>query len=186
MTKVFASVPPKASRSAWITPSDFSFDIIVFEFTLNNDIIILGDNMISKERQKHIFAVAQLMQQYGKEKNFSVDKCNELFTLGLLHDVGYAFLDEKDYEKHETVGGEALRKQGYKYWKEVYYHTQANAPYQSEYLDLLNLADMHIDSEGNYVEFDEKLEELSKRYNVQIENLNSYPIVCELKAKGFK
>lgn len=62
----------------------------------------------------------------------------------------------------------------------------ANSLYQSEYLDLLNLADMHIDSEGNYVTLDGRLEEISKRYNVKIEKLNSYPIVQELKQKGYK
>ena len=142
--------------------------------------------MIQEHRKKHIFAVAELMQRYGQERDYSAEQCNELYTLGLLHDIGYAFLEEKDYEKHEMVGGEVLHKQGYKFWKEVYYHGVANSPYQSEYLDLLNLADMHIDSEGNYVGLDERLEELSKRYNVPIKQLNSYPIVCELKEKGFK
>lgn len=141
--------------------------------------------MITNYRKKHIFAVAELMQSYGQERNYSADKCNELYTLGLLHDVGYAFLEEIDFEKHEVVGGEFLQKQGYKFWKEVYYHGVANSPYQSEYLDLLNLADMHIDSEGNYVSLDERLKELSKRYNVPIKQLNSYPIVQELKQKGF-
>ena len=78
-----------------------------------------------------------------------------------------------------------MRKQGYKFWKEVYYHGVVNSPYQSDYLDLLNLADMHIDSEGNYVTLDGRLKELSKRYNVPIKQLNSYPIIQELKQKGF-
>ena len=44
---------------------------------------------------------------------------------------------------------------------------------------------MHIDSVGNYVTLDERLEELSVRYNVPINELNSKPIVDELKARGF-
>ena len=107
--------------------------------------------MIKEYRKKHIFAVAELMQKYGQERNYSSDKCEELYTIGLLHDIGYAFLEEKDYIKHNVVGGEVLRKQGFKFWKEIYYHGVVNSPYQSEYLDILNIADMHIDSEGNYV-----------------------------------
>lgn len=67
--------------------------------------------MIADYRKKHIFAVAELMQKYGAERGFSQEKCNELYTLGLLHDVGYAFLEEKDFEKHEKVGGEFLKRQ---------------------------------------------------------------------------
>ena len=48
--------------------------------------------MITEYRKKHIFAVAELMQRYGQERNYPTDKCNELYTLGLLHDIGYAFL----------------------------------------------------------------------------------------------
>lgn len=110
---------------------------------------------------------------------------DELYTLGLLHDVGYAFVDKKDYENHEKIGGEFLKNQGYKYWQEVYFHGMANSPYKSKYLDILNWADMHIDSEGNYVSFEKRLQELSIRYNVPIEKLNSKPIVDELKARGF-
>ena len=125
------------------------------------------------------------MYKYGKERGFSLDKCNELYTLGLVHDIGYAFLEEKDYEKHEIVGGEVLKKQGYKFWKEVYYHGVTNSPYQSEYLDLLNLADMHIDYIGNYVSFDERLQDISKRYNKKIEELKSFKLAKELKQKGY-
>ena len=73
--------------------------------------------MITEEREKHIFAVAELMQKYGKEKKFSDEKCNELYTLGLLHDIGYAFLEEKDYEKHEIVGGGFCRNKDINFGK---------------------------------------------------------------------
>ena len=141
--------------------------------------------MIKEYRKQHIWAVAELMEKYGKERNFSDEKCHELYVLGLLHDVGYQFLEEKDYVTHNVVGGEILKNQGYKFWREIYFHGVVNSPYQSEFLDLLNLADMHIDSEGNYVTLDGRLEELSKRYDVPIKELDSYPIVQELKSKGF-
>lgn len=142
--------------------------------------------MISEDRKKHIYGVAKFLKDYAISQNFSLEDVEALYTLGLLHDIGYEFLEEKDYCKHEQVGGELLRKQGYKYWQEVYYHGVANCSYQSKFLDLLNWADMRVDSSGNIVTLDGRLEELSIRYNVPIKELNSYPIVCELKAKGFK
>lgn len=61
--------------------------------------------MIKDYRKQHIWAVAELMEKFGKERNFSDEKCHELYVLGLLHDVGYQFLEEKDYVKHNVVGG---------------------------------------------------------------------------------
>ena len=142
--------------------------------------------MISSDRKKHSWAVAELMKQRAIELNMTTQQAEELYILGFLHDIGYEFAEPKNYEKHEIIGGGVLKSQGYKFWKEVYYHGVANSPYKSEYLDLLNWADMHIDSEGNYVSFDERLEEISKRYKVPIDKLNSKPIVDELKQRGFK
>lgn len=118
-------------------------------------------------------------------EEFSEQEANELFALGLLHDIDYQFLDEKDYSKHEQVGGEFLKNQGYKYWQEVFYHGVANSSNKSKFLDVLNWTDMHIDSVGNFVSFDGRLKEISERYNVPIDKLNSKAIVDELKARGF-
>ena len=142
--------------------------------------------MTSEDRKKHIYGVAELMKQYAIENNLGQRKAEEYYVLGLLHDIGYEFLEPKDYEAlHEKCGGGLLKAQGYKYWKEVYYHGKANCKYRSKALDVLNWADMHIDSVGKYVSLDGRLEELSTRYNVPIDELNSKPIVDELKARGF-
>ena len=141
--------------------------------------------MITDCRKKHIWAVAQLMLEYGKQRGKSKQDCEALYTLGLLHDIGYAFLEEKEYKTHNIVGGNLLKQQGYQYWQEVYYHGVVNSPYQSEFLDLLNVADMHVDSEGNYVTFQERLQDISTRQNMPVEQLDGYQIVCELIKKGF-
>ena len=142
--------------------------------------------MISKDRKQHIWAVAEFLKQFAQEQNMSSEDCQALYTLGLLHDIGYEFAEQEDYKNHNVIGGNLLKAQNYKYWKEVYYHGVVNAPYQNRFLDLLNWADMHIDSVGNYVSFDERLEELSIRYNVPISELDSYPMVQELIQKGYK
>ncbi len=142
--------------------------------------------MISEDRKKHIWGVANFLKEFAIEEKMKEQDVEDLFTLGLLHDIGYEFLEPQDYINHNFVGGNMLKEQGYKYWKEVYYHGIANCEYQSKFLDLLNWADMRVDSSGNRVSLDGRLEELSVRYHVPLKELDSYPIVCELKAKGFK
>ena len=142
--------------------------------------------MISKDRQKHIFGVANFMKSYAVSQGLSQEEIEDIYTLGLLHDIGYEFLNKKEYAKHNVVGGGILKKQNYKFWKEVYYHGTPNCKYQSRLLDLLNWADMRIDGQGKIVSFDERLKDASLRYSTPIENLSCYKIICELKAKGYK
>ena len=62
------------------------------------------------------------------------NKKEELYTLGLLHDIGYLF----GSSDHNIIGGNFLREQQYKYWKEVYYHGIPHPSYSSRILDELN------------------------------------------------
>lgn len=142
--------------------------------------------MITEDRQKHIFGVANFLKNYTIRENLSAKDTETLFVLGLLHDIGYEFLDGEDYSKHNFIGGQLLKKQGYKYWKEVYYHGVVNCKYKSKYLDLLNWADMRVDDKGNIVSFEERCESISERYNIPVENLDCYKLICELKEKGYK
>ena len=141
--------------------------------------------MITDDRKKHIWAVAELLKDFAIKENMTNEEIQSLYTLGLLHDIGYEFADSDDYKRHNVIGGELLKSQGYKQWKEIYYHGVVNSPYQSYHLDLLNWADMHIDSVGNYVSFDGRLEELSIRYNIPITELDSYKMIQELLQKGY-
>ncbi len=70
--------------------------------------------MISNDRKQHIWGVAKFLKEHAEKSNMSKDKVEELYTLGLLHDIGYEFLEEKDYIKHNEVGGNLLKMQGYK------------------------------------------------------------------------
>lgn len=78
-----------------------------------------------------------------------------------------------------------MKRLGYKHWREVYYHGEAEPEYSSHLLDILEWADMHIDSAGKYVTLEGRLEELSQRYDVPIDKLDSKPIVDRLISKGF-
>ena len=123
------------------------------------------------DRLKHSYSVAIKMQDIGKKLKLESNQINELFILGLNHDIGYQFTN--NHTIHNRIGGEILKQTNYKYWKEVYYHGNPDSEYNSLYLDILNEADMQIDKYGNDVGFDKRLEDIKERYGE-----NSKPYIC--------
>ena len=65
---------------------------------------------------------------------------------------------------HQKNGGLVLKKNGYRYWQEVYYHGIIQNEYTSLYLDILNQADMQIDKMGKDVGYTGRLEDIKSRY----------------------
>lgn len=125
------------------------------------------------DRIKHSLSVANKMIEIGKQKGLNDIQLQELFVLGYNHDIGYDFCFDK--KEHNIVGGEILKNNGYKYWKEVYYHGNPNSEYQSQFLKILNMADMQIDKYGNDVGYEKRLEDIKNRYgedSIQYINAN--------------
>ncbi len=136
--------------------------------------------MIDSDRLNHIVGVARLMKD--KAEKVGLDK-EEMFTLGLLHDIGYEFGDS---EEHHIVGFQILEKQNYMYAKKVLYHGKPDCEYKSTALDLLNFADMHIDKKGNYISFEKRLEDIkSRRGENSMAYINSKKVIDELINKRF-
>ncbi|MBP3344954.1 MAG: HDIG domain-containing protein [Clostridia bacterium] len=136
--------------------------------------------MIDENRIKHIMAVARLMKEKAEE--VGLDK-EEMFTLGMLHDIGYEFGGS---EEHHTLGGAILKKQKYKYYKEVFYHGKPTEEFSSLALDLLNYADLHIDKKGNYVSFEDRLADIeARRGKDSIVYKNCKKVIDGFKEKGF-
>ena len=124
--------------------------------------------MIDNNRLNHSLAVAKKMIEIGKEYNLNDDELQDLFILGFNHDIGYEYGNNS---KHAHIGGEILKRNNYKYWKEIYYHGDINAEYTSLFLKILNKADMQIDKYGNDVGYIKRLEDIKKRYG---ENSTTY------------
>ena len=126
---------------------------------------------MNDDRLKHSVSVARKMKEIGKEYGLSEEEIKELFVLGYNHDIGYEFCN--DNTKHNIIGGEILKNNGYKYWKEVYYHGNPDTDYSSLFLKILNMADMQIDKYGNDVGYEKRLEDIKARYGE-----NSKPYIC--------
>ena len=139
--------------------------------------------MITSDRLNHILSVARLMKDYCIEHQYDMSYCEDMFTLGFLHDIGYEFGEHAD---HNELGRNILHNQDYKYANEIKYHGVSNSPYSSKELDILNWADMHIDGHGNYVSFDGRLLDIKNRRGESSDAYaNSILIINELISKGF-
>ena len=114
------------------------------------------------DRLKHSISVARKMVEIGKSYKLNDNELQELFVLGYNHDIGYEFVENGI--NHNVVGGNILKRNGYKYWQEVYYHGEPNTNYNSLYLIILNKADMQIDKYGSDVGYDKRLEDIKDRY----------------------
>ena len=140
--------------------------------------------MISNDRFKHSIAVARLLKAKCEDCQFGKDFAQEMFMLGLLHDIGYEFGPNSN---HNILGGTILEKEGYKYFEEVKHHGRADSSYSSKALDLLNWADMHISGNGQYVSFDERLKDIKNRYGAESSQFdNAKKLIEQLKKKNFE
>ena len=117
---------------------------------------------MDEDRLKHSLAVARKMVEIAKSKKMSNNEIENCFIIGYNHDIGYEFTENGI--KHNKIGGDILKQNGFKYWKEIYYHGDADSEYKSVYLDILNQADMQIDKYGNDVGYEKRLKDIESRY----------------------
>jgi hypothetical protein len=137
--------------------------------------------MIDNGRLIHSLAVARKMVEIGKEYSLNEDEIQDLFLLGFTHDIGYEYGNNSN---HAHIGGEILRRNDYKYWKEVYYHGDTNLEYTSLFLKILNKADMQIDKYGNDVGYAKRLEDIKNRYGENSETYkNAEILIIKLRSE---
>lgn len=116
---------------------------------------------MDENRSLHSLGVAKKMVAIGRSKGLKLSELNDLFTLGIVHDIGYEFGPGNE---HQKLGGLVLKENGYRYWQEVYYHGLIQNEYSSLFLDILNQADMQIDKNGVDVGYSGRLEDIKSRY----------------------
>ncbi len=116
---------------------------------------------MDENRSLHSLGVAKKMVAIGRSKGLKLSELNDLFTLGIVHDIGYEFGPGTE---HQKLGGLVLKENGYRYWQEVYYHGLIQNEYSSLFLDILNQADMQIDKMGVDVGYSGRLEDIKSRY----------------------
>ncbi len=135
---------------------------------------------MDENRCLHSLGVAKKMVAIGKSKGLKISDLNDLFTLGIVHDIGYEFGPSNE---HQKLGGLVLKENGYRYWQEVYYHGLVQNEYSSLFLDILNQSDMQIDKMGKDVGYEGRLADIKSRYgegsNVYISCVNLVNFIKE-------
>lgn len=134
---------------------------------------------INENRLKHSLGVARAAVTLGKELlGWNEDKLQEIFVLGFVHDIGYEFVENQT--DHEQYGGSLLKRLGFAYADEVFWHGKADTDYDSEELLVLNLADMQTSSNGLFVTMDQRLRDIEERYG---QDSTQYRVAADLKGK---
>ena len=135
---------------------------------------------MDKYRLEHSIAVARKMVEIAEKMNLTESERKICFLIVYNHDIGYEFTENGI--NHNKIGGELLRKSGFKYWKEIYYHGENDTEFTSKYLNILNQADMQVDCYGNDVGYDKRLEDIENRYSKESKIYRKcYDLVKKLK-----
>jgi len=122
-----------------------------------------GKLMITENRWKHILGVARKAKVIAiKLKPENAQYAEDMFLLGVMHDLGYEFMESN--ASHAVVGGKILQRSGYKYWREVALHGDETIENMSDELFILNCADMMTGPSGEDFTFDQRLEEIASRF----------------------
>ena len=126
---------------------------------------------------KHSVGVAEFMADWAeKHTKFQFDP-NEMYVLGLLHDIGKLYPGEMDangrtsYKGHAKKGGKLLADMGFYDWREIAHHGHPEENFWSVKLLLLNMADLSVNGKGEIVPIPKRLESIKFRYG---ENSDEY------------
>jgi len=119
--------------------------------------------MITQNRWQHILGVARKAKILAdKLKPNNVQYAEDMFLLGIMHDLGYEFIESNT--SHAAIGGEILKRNNYRYWQEVALHGDEKVDNMSDELFILNCADMSTGPSGEDFTFDERLKEIAARF----------------------
>lgn len=124
---------------------------------------------LDQNRVNHIYGVAKNCYHIAKVFGEAEEFAREMFTLGMLHDVGYSFAEPKD---HAKVGGDVAKRVSFSYHDDISKHgiytSDGAIPIDiktpSKALTILDLADFLTNSDGSIVTAKERIEGMVERY----------------------
>ncbi len=132
---------------------------------------------ISENKLHHILGVARKAYRIAKDNGHDWEFCRKCFMLGWIHDVSYEFSEKAKEHPENSVellslicdnidpkSYEAIKKHG-KYVSEM-----------TEEYQILNMADMLIDTKGQEVDVMVRLEDIKARYG---EYSDQYLTACD-------
>ena len=117
--------------------------------------------MIQENRWNHILGVARRAKDLAaKLQPDNPQYAEDMFLLGILHDFAYEFRGKG----HALAGGEILKRNGYRYWREVSEHGHVENVNLTDELFILDCADMTTSPSGENMSFEQRAEEIAMRF----------------------
>lgn len=137
--------------------------------------------MITENKLKHMLGVARKCYSVAKEKGYSEDTAREYWLMGLLHDIGYEFIDSNENpDSHPQIAYDFLDNQLqfnlmslYNDLLAIKFHGDSSVGEGAvglfnlniyDRIQILNYADMTTDTEGKETTIKERLEDIKERY----------------------
>jgi len=116
---------------------------------------------LTVHRRDHMNAVAELCYELAKNKySLSEKDSQRAFFMGYIHDIGYRFCDNKN--EHPEVGFRMMNSD--EIAQAILYHGKPNLSSNNVFLDILNEADLRVNSKGQRVTVKERLNDILDRY----------------------
>ena len=132
---------------------------------------------ISEDRLHHIIGVARKAYSIAKDMGYDELFCYKMFMIGWNHDVGYEF--SKKQSEHPDISLEMVIQltEG---WTDACGAIEQHGRYtenKTPEWKILNMADMLIDSKGNEVTVEQRLDDIRNRYG---EYSDQYLTACDI------
>lgn len=139
-------------------------------------------NILHGHRMMHSIGVANFLYTYAITHAYSNEIAEDWYLMGLLHDIGY--LTNPTGTHHGKQGAAILSRNGYsKQYCDVIKHHGLMSDTISKEQELLWLADLSIDHNGDFVGFISRYKNICKRYGADDEKIkNVEPIIAYLQA----
>ena len=124
--------------------------------------------MMSNEKVLHSLGVARCCYEIARENHIEENKARIMWLMGFLHDIGYEFTDTP-YE-HAKESFEVVRELFNNKFAHlaiisaIKNHGDPDINEPSDWLRILNYADMTTDNNGNSISVEKKLEEIKGKY----------------------
>ena len=117
---------------------------------------------ISDKKLLHMRSVAELMYERALEWTGDEEYAEEMYVLGLLHDVGYIL----GSDSHGAKGADILERGNYSHADAVRFHGKADVADEelTREVILLQWCDMSVLPGGRKVPVAERLEDVGARY----------------------
>lgn len=136
----------------------------------------IGDNKLF-----HMRAVAELMYERAFEKTGDEEYAEDMYVVGLLHDIGYIF----GSSEHGASGAALMARNGYSHCPAIRWHGKFDIP-EEELTDevlLMQWCDMSVRPGGKVVSCAERLEDIGERYGLDSKEYLTCRDICRRLAE---